>query len=269
MGFFSSVRRAFGGGDSDKEPVKSNKAAKPDDDKDCQAPLSNSEMVERLTHNQSLDGQQQFGTVLRGADVIADSGVLDQFKQLEGIEVPESERHRTIDDDAVLVMQGLSKLTPQEIEDMKEAAYNHEEGQASVKEALEVEHYGSANHKEYGALVERLTGGVLSAEEAMAMNPTGGLIGPGSTILRHLDGIDSLKRHALRHDATGFLVNRFGVGPGYGSKTSFIGRESTDPLAGQIYGWARELLDGPSDFEDSSNVATSGRFNEVPADPKV
>jgi hypothetical protein len=267
MGIFSSIRRAFGG-DSDKEAT-AKKPSKPDDGKDCKAPLSNSEMIERLTHNQSLEGQRQFGTVLRGADVLEDSGVLDQFKQLQDIEVPESERDRTIDDDAVLVMQGLSKLTPKEIEDMKEAAYNHEEGQAAVKEALEVEHYGSANHKEYGALVERLTGGVLSAEEAMAMNPTGGLIGPGSTILRHLDGIDSLKRHALRHDATGFLINRFGVGPGYGSKTSFIGRDSTDPLAGQILGWARELLDGPSDFEDSSSVATSGRFNELPADPKA
>ncbi len=252
-------RRARASNDDASCSASIDSKAKPD----SMASLSNSDRIELLSHGKMANGEDRFGSALRGADVIQESGVLDAFKSIKDVEVPESERDRTIDDDAVLVMQGLADLTPEQIEQMKENAYNHEEGQAAVKEALECEHYGSENHKQYGALVERLTGGVISAEEAMAMNPTGGLIGPGVSILRHLDGIDSLKRHAMRHDATGFLKTRFGVGPGYGSKTSMFGRDSDDPLAGQIFGWAREIGE-ESDFEDHSHVAKSGRFNEGP-----
>ncbi len=91
------------------------------------------------------------------------------------------------------------------------------------------------------------------------MNPSGGIPGDGNKELPFAAKIAPLARHAMRHDATGFLINRFGIGPGYGSKTSFVGRESTDPLAGQLLGVVREIIT-PSELPTGDEAAQSGRF---------
>jgi hypothetical protein len=76
----------------------------------------------------------------------------------------------------------------------------------------------------------------------MAMNPSGGLPGPGMNEIPLIGAFDSVARHAMRHDATGFLLTRFGIGPGYGSPTTPLGLNNSNPLAGQILGIAREAF---------------------------
>jgi hypothetical protein len=70
----------------------------------------------------------------------------------------------------------------------------------------------------------------------MAMNPTGGLTGPGTSGKALTKRYFGLGEHSIRHDALGFLLTFFGVGPGYGT----LGRD--DPLAGQAGGFLRELI---------------------------
>jgi hypothetical protein len=144
---------------------------------------------------------------------------------------------------------------------MKKAAYEHPEGKGDLDPAIKMKHYGSERHRKFGETVEFLTGGVISAEEAMAMNPTGGIPGDGVKEIP-FSTLGPIARHAMRHDATGFLMNRFEVGPGYGSKTSFLGRASTDPLAGQILGLAREVLSPTEDLPSGDQAGKSGRFNQ-------
>jgi hypothetical protein len=218
---------------------------------------SNSDMIAMMESEKKLDE----AGALRTAEEIGESGVLDTFKALENVEVPESERDRSIDDDAILVKQGLSKLTPEEIGNLKERAYNDPEVAATLDKAIEKKHYGSALHRQYGELIEELTGGVISAEEAMAMNPTGGLPGPAEKEIPFAKEIAPVLRHAMRHDATGFLMTHFGVGPGYGTKTTALGFDSSNPLAGQILGIIREVFD-PSELPEGDEAAKSGRFAE-------
>ena len=201
----------------------------------------------------------QFSSPLRGADQIRQSGVLEQMERLQGVKVPASELNRTVEHDAILVQQDLSRMTPEQIGKMKEAAYNHPECKADLDAAIKMGHYGSAKHREYGALLEKLTGGVISAEEAMAMNPTGGIPGPNAKKIPLFADFGPVARHAMRHDATGFLKTRLNAGPGYGSKTTIFGRKSNDPLAGQILGVAREIFHS-SKLPASDHVAKPGRF---------
>ena len=58
----------------------------------------------------------------------------------------------------------------------------------------------------------------------------------------------------MRHDATGFLLTRFGVGPGYGTPTTLLGRDKDDPLAGQWLGVLREAVSTSSVLPDTSHV---------------
>ncbi|MFT7521662.1 MAG: hypothetical protein ACI9MC_003814 [Kiritimatiellia bacterium] len=224
--------------------------------------VSNSDLIDMLQKGVDKEGQSRFDDALRNAQDIEDSGVLSEFAKLDDSEVPESESERTVEDDAILVMKGFSKLSPEQIMESKNKAYDKVDEEGSVDDALDVEYYGSADHKAWGALVEKLSGGVLSAEEAMSMNPSGGMIGPGVTMLRHLKGIDSLKRHAMRHDATGFLKTYFSVGPGYSSKTSIVGMQSSNPLSGQLTGWTRELFGKSSELDSGSEAATPSRYNK-------
>jgi hypothetical protein len=231
---------------SEPRPAQSNEAAK-----------------ERLNsdprHKTSKVGA--FSGMQRGAAEIEKSGVLAEFRELQGVRVSESEFDRTLDDDAVLVQQGLGKMSADQIAEMKKAAYEHPEAKADLDAAIKKKHYGSERHRKYGETIEFLTGGVISAEEAMAMNPTGGIPGAGAKEVP-LSTLGPVARHAMRHDATGFLTTRFGVGPGYGSKTSWIGRASNDPLAGQILGMAREILSPTEDIPSGETAAKPGRFNE-------
>jgi hypothetical protein len=93
------------------------------------------------------------------------------------------EYDRSLDEDALLVQKEFAGMTPEQIGKLKEAMFEGDKKKEiddDVKAAVEKDHYGSELHKEYGATVEFLTGGILSAEEAMAMNPTGGIAGPGA-----------------------------------------------------------------------------------------
>jgi hypothetical protein len=200
-----------------------------------------------------VDTRSRFTTPVRGANEIRKSGALQEFAKLKGVKVPTSELNRNIEDDAVLVRQGLAKMTPEQIADLKNKAYENPEVKQDLAESKKRGYYGSAQHKQYGATVEFLTGGVISAEEAMAMNPSGGLPGPGMKEIPLANDISPVARHAMRHDANGFLMTRFGIGPGYGSKTTPFGLHSDSPFAGQYLGVIREAAQ-PTKLPSSDHV---------------
>ncbi|ATB37102.1 hypothetical protein CYFUS_002523 [Cystobacter fuscus] len=98
--------------------------------------------------------------------------------------------------------------------------------------------------RQYGEAIERMTKGALSAGEAIALNPSGGLVGPGdgwmTQVLEVTTGwIPGVKAHGVLHDAGGFLAGKegFGVGPGYlYLGHNFFGMSKTLPIAGQVEG---------------------------------
>lgn len=254
------VRFAWEGGTMGRSVQRRAAAAPPNDGASAVARPpgavpSNSELIAMVEAERRLGA----AGALRTSDEILESGVLTSFGVLENVEVEASEFDRTVDDDAILVKQGLAKMTPEEVSALKNQAYEHPEAVKGTPVAIQSGHYGSKLHREYGALVEKLTGGVISAEEAMAMNPSGGLPGPGNKEVPFAKDIAPVARHAMRHDATGFLLTRFGVGPGYGSKTTPLGLEKDNPLAGQVLGVLREMFT-PSELPDGEEVAKPGRF---------
>ena len=159
---------------------------------------------------------------------------------------------RTVEDDVNRIRTELSRLPPKIIQIMKNAALADPQVKSQMAEAKATHwyrpqpYYGSELHKRYGALVERLTGGVLSAEEAMRMNPSGGRAGPGMISFAIESG--PLAAHAIRHDAEGFLKSFFSIGPGYG------GFNGESCLSGQFEGIEREIVKGPSKLPDASGV---------------
>lgn len=179
----------------------------------------------------------------------------DELHALPDISIDQrSEFSRSIDDDTREVLQGFKSMSAEELQAKKAAAYQHPEVLKDKPEAIASGYYGSEKHKQYGALVSQLTAGILSAEEAMAMNPSGGIPGSGMDELPLLGSIDAVSRHAMRHDATGFLISRFDVGPGYGTATTPLGRDKRDPLAGQWLGVLREAVSTSSILPDTSGV---------------
>ena len=250
MGFLTRIKRALGGEELEKEqaPLQISEPLNP---------VSNAHMQELMRSEQEsgpMDGAR------RDARDIEESGVLQRFAALEGQEVPESEYDRTIEHDAILVQQGLAGMSAEQIDQKKQAAYlENKHYEEELAAAVEKRHYGSVAHRQYGELIEELTGGVISAEEAMAMNPCGGLPGPGATELPLMARIEPIYRHAMRHDATGFLLTYFGVGPGYGTPTSMIGLNAFNPLAGQILGAAREM-NIASELPEGETAAKPTRF---------
>ncbi|WPB79518.1 FG-GAP-like repeat-containing protein [Archangium violaceum] len=102
--------------------------------------------------------------------------------------------------------------------------------------------------RQYGEAMEIATGGALTAGEAIALNSTGGLVGPdGGFFTQVLDvavgWIPGVRAHGVLHDAAGFLGGKtFGVGPGYlyvgpGSHTyNYLGMKSHWPISGQLEG---------------------------------
>lgn len=229
------------------------------------AECSDAELVQLLMRGEGAEGPR-YHQILRNAQEIEASGILNDLQELNRrqLAVPESELDRSVADDAVLVMRDFAKLSAAEIAAKKEAAYAHPEAQRDQSKAIETGYYGSDQHKAYGALVEQLSAGLISAEEAMAMNPSGGIPGPGMKKVPLIGDNETVIRHAMRHDATGFLMTRFGVGPGYGSPTTPFGLDKDNPLAGQILGVAREAFGEASVLPPSAHVARAGRFNARP-----
>jgi len=225
--------------------------------------MSDSDLVATVMRGEGAEGAR-YGSALRNADELRASGIMEDLKQVagRGIEVPESEYDRTLTDDAVLVMQDLAGMDPDSIAKLKEKAYEHPEVARDSERAVKEGYYGSAQHQQYGATVEALTGGVISAEEAMAMNPSGGIPGRGMEKVPIIGDNEAVVRHAMRHDATGFLKTRLGVGPGYATKTTPLGRQSDDPLAGHVLGLAREVFQEESVLPEHEYVG-KGRTAEV------
>jgi len=284
MSLFKKAKRALGFGSSKPKrptfdgPLEIERA---DDPSRAQAALSNQQAREELAASQGAGGGRFAGSA-RDAAAIEESGVLAEFAKLDTSKLEKkSEAKRSIDDDAMLVRKGFSKFSAEEIHEMKENAYagtfsderkgvntnptdkktkkHRKEILKEEKGAIKRNYFGSETHKEYGAMVEHLSGGLISAEEAMAMNPTGGIAGPG-----HLgfafEKDNALRRHGIRHDAVGFLKTRFNVGPGYGTKTTKLGLKSSNPLAGQWLGIGRQVLKGDERF-DTSRIGTAERFS--------
>lgn len=220
------------------------------------------DLFQNILKCQDDQGQNRYQSIVRDSKELERSGILKDLQQIEapGPDSNQSELFRSIEDDARWVLNDFKKLTPDQIGELKEKAYQHPEVERDLAESVKMKHYGSDKHKQYGKLVEQLTGGIISAEEAMAMNPTGGLPGPGATEIPLIGRIGAVARHAMRHDACGFLLTRFNVGPGYGTETTPLGLDKSNPLAGQWLGIAREAFVEESIFEDSSGVATPHRF---------
>jgi hypothetical protein len=293
MGLLSKMRGVFGGGAS-KEPEAPLEIKRNDDPSMVSSVLSNQQRAEQMQAGAA--GAGRWGSVVRGAKDIEQAGVLEEFAKYDTSALEKKDENvRTLDDDAMLVRKGFSAYNPEQIAEMKEKAFADEktekklgtvnkdwkkendagrkaatQGSAllfSVGDSDDKQHYGSELHKEYGATVEYLSGGLISAEEAMAMNPTGGIAGPGDKGFAFQED-NALRRHAIRHDAVGFLMTRFGVGPGYGTKTGSDILDPTNPLAGQHGGIIREMK-GASDKVDAKDVGKSARFAKGTQDTKA
>ncbi|MBI2390153.1 MAG: VCBS repeat-containing protein [Deltaproteobacteria bacterium] len=106
----------------------------------------------------------------------------------------------------------------------------------------------------YGRAVEIITGQKISALEAIALNPTGGLVGPGNGVLAQVldpttGWIPGVRIHAVVHDASGWLgsvardthtIGGLGVGPGYFyAGFNLFGLEKANMVGGQLEGIAR------------------------------
>lgn len=153
---------------------------------------------------------------------------------------------RSVFDDAARVKAEIANLPPKIFKQMKQAALANPTIKADIKGSQEDGYYGSHQHKEYGAYVAMLTGNAITAEEAMRMNPSGGIAGPGLKGIAFESG--PLHEHAIRHDATGFLLTFFSIGPGYG------GDVPDSPLSGQVEGLKREILRGQSELPGTEGV---------------
>ena len=95
----------------------------------------------------------------------------------------------------------------------------------------------SWTQKLYGKAVENMTGGALTQGQAIALNSSGGLIGPGAGLatgmLEALTGwMPMMRVHAILHDAGGFV----GYYPWAGNWLNMTG---SSMLAGHVEGIAR------------------------------
>ena len=110
-------------------------------------------------------------------------------------------------------------------------------------------HAGSYKQLMYGLVVQKLAqvygSRDITWEQAVPMNPSGGMIGYGATYLRlhkYLKRCKSFRLHAIFHDAMGFLYKAYGVGNGY---DYVFGILPSFPLAGQVSGllyWTYQSL---------------------------
>ncbi|WPB78998.1 RHS repeat-associated core domain-containing protein [Archangium violaceum] len=100
----------------------------------------------------------------------------------------------------------------------------------------------TSKQRMYGEAMERATGGALKAGEAIALNSSGGLVGPGDGLFAQVldvttGWIPGVRAHAVVHDLSGHLGTTFGVGNGYNyTGGSWLGMSNSNPLSGQIEG---------------------------------
>ncbi|GAB4456797.1 MAG: hypothetical protein Kow0031_37860 [Anaerolineae bacterium] len=115
----------------------------------------------------------------------------------------------------------------------------------------------------YGAVVGDAFG--IDPVFGSLLNPTGGLVGPGSMSYQPGDN-DAVGYHGIFHDAAGYLYNYHEVGPGY----NYMGREPFDtgnPLTGQLGGiswWmSHPQLDAHIPANQMPDIPIIPRFVEV------
>jgi WXG100 family type VII secretion target len=93
---------------------------------------------------------------------------------------------------------------------------------------------GSTVSLRYGKVVGDVFG--IDPVFGALLNPTGGIMGPGSSSLPQPGANRPLAFHSVFHDAAGYLMNAHGIGPGY----DYLGQESAydpaHPLTGQLSG---------------------------------
>ncbi|WPB78997.1 FG-GAP-like repeat-containing protein [Archangium violaceum] len=102
----------------------------------------------------------------------------------------------------------------------------------------------TSKQRMYGEAMERATGGALKQGEAIALNSSGGLVGPGDGLFAQVldvttGWIPGVRAHAVVHDLSGHLGTTFGVGKGYNYAGSWFGMSNSNPLAGQVEGILR------------------------------
>jgi len=151
------------------------------------------------------------------------------------------------------------------------------------------EQYGTPAQLRFGYVV----GDALDIDPAFAsmMNPTGGFTGPGADSL-NIDGMgpiedtfpitEALAFHSPTHDAYGFLIKEFDIGPGYCYvPDGFCKFGPDDPKSGQVSGisfWKDELdinltreeiIEAANEITGELKEAGSeivGEFNEAQAE---
>ncbi len=112
------------------------------------------------------------------------------------------------------------------------------------------DHWGSREQMIFGDMISMNLDPNLLPAFAALLSPTGGVTGPGAIDISHLipDFIapeDVVGVHSAVHDAAGYLLNNFGIGPGYEYAGNGI-LSSDSPISGQVSGivfWA-ELMKG-------------------------
>ncbi len=112
------------------------------------------------------------------------------------------------------------------------------------------EHWGSREQMIFGDMIAMNLDPNLLPSFAALLSPTGGITGPGAIDIGHLipESVASdvvVGIHSAVHDAAGYLLNNFGIGPGYEYAGNGI-LSSDSPISGQVSGiafWA-ELMKG-------------------------
>lgn len=112
------------------------------------------------------------------------------------------------------------------------------------------EHWGSREQMIFGDVVSMNLDPSLMPAFAAMLSPTGGITGPGAIDIGHLipelvASEDVIGVHSAVHDAAGYLLNNFGIGPGYEYAGNGI-LSSDSPISGQVSGVAfwGELMKG-------------------------
>lgn len=104
--------------------------------------------------------------------------------------------------------------------------------------------WGTTDQLRFGQIIGNTFG--IDPVFGSMLSPTGGLVGPGDSVLHMgLGDQQAIVIHGAVHDAGGFLRNHFGIGPGYHYVPgTWQILDTTNPLAGQVDGiqfWMGEL----------------------------
>lgn len=143
--------------------------------------------------------------------------------------------------DQVAVIRDVNPETFREQYEVFQNLWRNAESKGDIDLSRHDDYMGSTVSLRYGAVVGDVFG--IDPVFGAILNPTGGLVGPGSTSYQPHPN-DALGYHGIFHDAGGYLYNIQGhIGPGY----DYLNREPFPtgfPGTGQIGGiswWASHL----------------------------